>query len=481
MQGNQTSQRQLSGGRCVIPIISVTLFLIYLNVPAVLSTHHGVPRAVVLLVPLLLTLPVAYRVLVRGEALRFPAMIVAAMLMLACHAVSATLSARPHIGMETVFSWLSEGVLLAFLLVNALRSREEVLVAARSIVAAGALMGLIVLVQQLLGPTQYPMAGFGQVDAQDFTGAQHRLAGPIGEKNRFAQVLAVLIPLAAGLALTAPARRRWLYFAAILLLCIGVALSFSRGAMLALVLAIPFALLFGLLRFRHLTIAGIGLGFLLMLTPFIGAMPQLVDRVASIGEVAAQSLGLKPGGFRNADGASRGRVTEMQAAGLLFLDYPILGAGPGMAPSYYPEYAVLVGGKVRPNERRTHSLYLQLAAETGVIGLCAFLLVMLMVLLPLDHARRQTQHNDRQLWGLVCGLELGMLIFLFTSIFLHAAYIRYAWLFLALAVAAAVLPYRIRQGGFVTLHKNNTPQGGSRRSVLAVTNVVPTPLHSNHS
>ena len=62
------------------PLIGITLFLIYMNVPAVLVTEHGMPRVLAFLVPLLLVVPVVYRVLIRGEAVRFPGMIFAAML-----------------------------------------------------------------------------------------------------------------------------------------------------------------------------------------------------------------------------------------------------------------------------------------------------------------------------------------------------------------------------------------------------------------
>jgi O-antigen ligase len=434
----------------MIPLISITFFLIYMNVPVVLVSAHGMPRPLALLIPMLLVVPVAYRVLIRGEALRFPGLIIAALLMLACHTLSALLSDRPDLAMETVFSWLIEGVLLAFLIVNALRNRTEVFVAARALVAAGALMGLVVLLQQILGPTEHGMAGFGQIDMQDLGQSQHRLAGPIGEKNRFAQVLAVLIPVTAGLALTAPARLRLVYWMAILLICCGVALSFSRGAIVALVVVIPFALIFGFFRLRYLAIAAI-FGAVLF-----AAIPYLAHRVSSIGDVALQSLGLAAGGFRNADGASRGRVTEMQAAGLLFLEHPLLGAGPGMAPVFYPEYAVLVGGKVRQGPRRSHNIYLQLAAETGVVGLLAFLGTLWVVLYSLDQGRRSTQYSDRELWGLLCGLELAVLILMATSFFLHAAYVRYFWLLLGLAVAAAALPHPPMQREFLTISKRNS-------------------------
>lgn len=439
-------------------LITITVFLIYMNVPAVLVTQHGVPRPLALLVPLLLAVPVAYRVLMRGEALRFPGMIIAALIMLACHTLSALVSERPDIGLESVFTWLLEGVLLAFLLVNALRSRSEVFAVARAIVAAGALMGFLVLLQQMLGPTEYGMAGFGQltVDPENLDRVQYRLTGPIGEQNRFAQVMAVLIPLAAGLAFTAPERQRWLYWTATVLIFGGVLLTFSRGTLVALVMVMPFALMFGLLRLRHLVVTAICGALLTTVLPFVIAMPYLVDRVASIGEVFLQSTGLAPGGFRNADGASRGRVTSMQAAGLLFLDHPLLGAGPGMASVNYQEYALLVGGKVRAATRRTHNLYLELAAETGVIGLLAFLGMLWMVLHVVNDARRRAQYSDRELWGLLCGLELGVLVLLATSVFLHASYVRYFWLLLALAVAAAAAPRPQMLAEFLSLLTRNT-------------------------
>ena len=149
-----------------------------------------------------------------------------------------------------------------------------------------------------------------------------------------------------------------------------------------------------------------------------------------------QSIGIGPVGLRNADGASRGRLTEMKAAGMLFMDHPVLGAGPGLAPHYYAHYASLVGGKVRADQRRSHNLFLQLAAETGFVGLLAFLIVIGMTFHSLERARQLLEHSDRVLWSIVCGLELALIISLTTSLFLHAAYIRYFWMLIGLSAAA---------------------------------------------
>jgi O-antigen ligase len=444
--GNVTEDRSV-----VTAVISVIIFLVYVNAPVVLVKQYGLPTLVGPLVLLPLVVIVVHRIVNRGEALRFPPFIVAALLMLAWHTLSALLSDRPRVGLSAVFEWLLEGVFIALLLVNCLRTREEVYAAARAIVAAGAFMGFVVILQQMLGPADYSMGGFGQLQSlhtDDSGEVRARLAGPIGEKNRFAQIMAVLVPIAAGLAFTSRGSQRWLYWIATLLICGGVALTYSRGTLVAMVLVVPFALVFGFLRLRHLAVVAVCSALLM------AASPYLAKRVASIGEVAVQSLGLTAGGFRNADGASRGRVTSMQAAGLIFLEHPLLGVGPGMAPQAYQEkYAVLVGGKVRAQTRRTHSLYLQLAGETGLVGLMAFLGTIAMVLLPLNRARRSLQESDRQFWGLVCGMELAVLLLLSTSLFLHAAYIRYFWLLLALAVAAASLPGRATMTNYQTLKR----------------------------
>lgn len=435
----------------VAVLIAVIVFLVYVNAPTVMVKQFGLPELAGAVVLLPLVAIVAYRVVIRGEALRFPAFILAAVLMLAWHSVSALLSDRPLVGFSKVSEWLLQGVFIALLLVNCFRSREEVFAAVRAMVAAGAFMGFVVILQQLLGPDQYGMAGFGQLesirtdDAGRFLRA--RLAGPIGEKNRFAQIMAVLIPVAAGLAYTSRGRKRWLYWLAALLICGGVALTYSRGTLVAIVLVVPFALLFGFLRLRHLVVIVVCSALLIPTSPYFA------KRVVSIGEVAIQALGLSPGGFRSADGASRGRVTSMQAAGLMFLEHPLIGVGPGQAKYHYQEYAEMVGGNVRQGTRRSHSLYPQLAAETGVVGLIAFMWVIAMVLLPLDRARRRLQESDRQLWGLVCGMELAVLLLLTTSLFLHAAYIRYFWLLLAVAVvvAAASLPGPATMTNYETL------------------------------
>lgn len=410
------------------------LFLVYLNAPAVAVRMHGAPFLLAAAVPLGLALPVAYRVLLRGEPLRFAAPLIAAVAMMLVQAISALNAIRPQESMDTLVTWLVEGVVVGLLVANAVRTRSELEAALDAIVAAGAVMGAIALAQQVLGAADHPFLGFGQLDSEitDTAGStRYRLAGPIGETNRFAQIMTVLIPIAGARVATSRGARRAAHALALFLIAGGVAFTFSRGAIVGLALSAPFAVSFRLVGVRHLMLAGVATFCLLV------AMPHYAERVLSIGEVAMQGLGLRAGGLRNTDGAARGRMTEMMSAALVFAENPILGAGPGLAPLYYDENAGVVGGKVRQGTRRSHNLYLELAAETGVIGLSAFALVIGLAFRDLDAARRRFAVSDRALWSFAVGLEVALIVSLTTSLFLHAAYIRYFWLLLGLSISAS--------------------------------------------
>jgi O-antigen ligase len=296
-------------------------------------------------------------------------------------------------------------------------------------------MGGVCVLQQLLGPADHSFFGLGQLDAEisDASGLrQVRLAGPIGETNRFAQIMAVLIPVAAGLVMAERGLRKVPWAVALVLIGAGVALSFSRGAIVGLALAAPFACLFRLVRVRHLVAAAAAAGCLVV------AMPHYAERIFSIASVALQAIDVRTGGLRNSDGAARGRMTEMKSAMLVFVEHPVLGGGPGLAPYYYDENAGVIGGKVRQGRRQSHNLFLQLGAETGILGLVAFAGVVALVFRGLDDARRRLEISDRQLWAIAAGLEVALIVSLATSLFLHASYIRYFWLLLGLSASASM-------------------------------------------
>jgi O-antigen ligase len=108
-----------------------------------------------------------------------------------------------------------------------------------------------------------------------------------------------------------------------------------------------------------------------------------------------------------------------------------------MAPYLYREYGEIVGGKLRPGRRKVHSLYFQIAAEHGLLGLLAFGGMMAASFAELQRARRRLKKSRPELSLLLTGLMLSLVLFLSTSLFIHASYVRYFWLFLGVAGAAS--------------------------------------------
>jgi putative inorganic carbon (HCO3(-)) transporter len=95
---------------------------------------------------------------------------------------------------------------------------------------------------------------------------------------------------------------------------------------------------------------------------------------------------------------------------------------------------------VKEELRQPHVLYLGLAAELGLPGLVAFLLLVGTVLIRLDRVRRASLALGRtDLAWLVAGYLLAVVAYLATGLFLHLSYVRYFWLMIALASAASAV------------------------------------------
>jgi O-antigen ligase len=189
----------------------------------------------------------------------------------------------------------------------------------------------------------------------------------------------------------------------------------------------------GYLRVRHVLIGAV------LLTGIVFAVaPGYLERMDSIRGVSdMDSVN---------DAAMRGRMTEMLAAWNVLLDHPLVGVGPGQyTPFYSVDYMDDPGVAYRQidKERRAHSLYFELGAETGLLGLGLFLALTASVFGRLQRVRRNAD-RDSESRDLAAGLLLGMVAYLGTSFFLSLAFMRYWWLLLALACVAVRLSKRAR-------------------------------------
>jgi len=129
----------------------------------------------------------------------------------------------------------------------------------------------------------------------------------------------------------------------------------------------------------------------------------------------------------------------------MFADHPILGVGTGNYPVNYQRYTQLIGLEFRAEARDPHSLYIQLLAETGILGTITFLAMLFFLFDALNKAckalERSPQLQDWLPW--MNAIRLAILSYLMTSVFLHNAYIRYFWILVAMALAGIQITYSL--------------------------------------
>ena len=274
-----------------------------------------------------------------------------------------------------------------------------------TLILAGALLGGLSVFQELTHTYANEYEGFAQVDRLDTGGGfniapadatqkelRPRLGGPLGSENRYAQILAVVFPLALIRAFRDPRRSgRLAGGAASILIAGGIFLTFSRGAAVAVGLTIVLTLLLRELKFRHVLPA------LAVLTAVVVlVVPDYVTRLSTLGGVTALSSSTTDSADRP-DSALVGRETENLAALHVFIDHPFTGVGPGVYfRDYSRDYANRLGLRYLGSERRGHSLYLEMAADTGIIGLTAFLAMVSVSLVLLYRQARYWRGRTRR-------------------------------------------------------------------------------------
>ena len=384
---------------------------------------------------------------------------------LAAALTSTLLSADVESSALSLSVFLSEGLLLYFLVVNVVRSTETLRQVIWALLLAGAVMGAISVWQEtthsyhnvLGGLAQINQVGFGV--GTDISGkvVRPRLAGPIGEQNRYAQVLVVLVPLAL---FRFWGERRLLLRAAAgvctLLIISGILLTFSRGAAVALAgLFLTMAAL-RYIRIRDLVVVGLSITILIAVVA-----PQAIIRLDSLAGVAA----LLSSDESNADGAIVGRATSNLAALNAFLDHPVVGVGPGQYfRRFSQEYGNDLGLRHFDSQRRAHNLYFETAADLGIVGLSAFLAVIGATLLPLWRLRRRLRAARPDLANIAASFFLSVVAYLYTGVFLHLSYERYFWMLLALAAVAAAV---VRHDAGPDLVEEHASPGDPRAAIPA--------------
>jgi hypothetical protein len=415
-------------------VTALAVGLLFLNA-GVLATMAGAPSPTPMLPYVLLLLPALYQLLVNRAPVVWGWPMTALLVFALVATLSTVVSFRPGDSFPTLVQWLLEGLVFFFAATNSIRTPAALRRCVQAVVAAGALVGFFVALQQHRGDfydtfyglaqvaAPYDITGASSVLADDVAGGQFRAAGMIGEPNFFAMEMVALTPWAAYLAVTArSALSRVAWLVSGLLLAYAVFVSYSRGALVAAGAVVVLMALCGVLPRRtlaYLAVAG---------TVAVAAVPTLAARLATLGAVV--------GGGSGEEASAAGRLSEVQAAWDVFASHPFVGVGPGQFPLYYQRYVALTGGSVHSGDgaRNAHNIVLGLAADVGLVGLASFVALVWVVIARLVRARR-----DPSTRGVTSAALVSVCLYLGCSAFLHLAYARYLWLYLALATAASGL------------------------------------------
>jgi putative inorganic carbon (hco3(-)) transporter len=448
----------------------VVIAILYSNAAAIAVQRYDVPYFIGATFPLLLVVPFAYHIVIRRQpiviAVGLPWMLGYFIVMIL--GTVAGMAADPDRALEALATFVVEGLLIYFVVTNVIRSLTDLHRAVWVLLIVGMVIGALSVHQQATKSWDSDYGGFARVsDASLETGSgvsvqdrQPRLSGPIGEKNRYAQVMVVLIPL--GLLLAWTTKRpslRVLAVVATAFIAFGAVLTFSRGAALGFAITILLMAVLGYIRPSQVIALAIGIAALFTVQPAYLERLLTIEALGGATENAVTTL---------EDDSFRKRANETIAAVLVLADHPLLGVGRGLFPVYYGDYADEVGIIHDPEARQAHNLYAGMAAETGVIGLVFFLGIFGSTLWALARVRRRCAEIAPQHAAMATAFFLAVVAYLTTGLFLHLSYERYLWILLALAASAAYIGQQVPAPKRAPAQRAHRPAPPTARSSRAV-------------
>jgi putative inorganic carbon (hco3(-)) transporter len=327
------------------------------------------------------------------------------------HAQTVPLFAANMADAEYEISHMSKILLMTFVMILVLTTKDRL----RNVllVSAGSL-GLLALRGTLFGMR---------------TSGESRVWGPpdsfLSDNNGFALALNVCLPLLFFLA--RDEKRRWLrYFLYGLFLCgvVSVVLTYSRGGLVGLGVVLTAITL----RSRHKVLgSALLVGAALLVIAFApGAWMERMDRFMK-GDL---------------DQTANQRLVAWGTAWRFSKDYPLMGGGFNVLPN--PNVFLRYEPRPLPGDLVScgpHSIYFQLLADQGYIGLGLFLALVGSCFWTLFSLRRKVRYVPSAAWivSYSAMLEIGLLAFMISGAFLGFVYLDLIYQIIGTVVVLKVL------------------------------------------
>jgi probable O-glycosylation ligase (exosortase A-associated) len=137
------------------------------------------------------------------------------------------------------------------------------------------------------------------------------------------------------------------------------------------------------------------------------------------------------------EGSADQRFEIWRVAGAIIADHPVTGVGLGGYPKTHQEYALSSRFKpIARGSRDTHSIYLNVMAETGVVGFILLMGMMLTALWQGWRAAKDLETRDpsaaKQMWT----LNIGLIAFMQAGIFASLHRVAFVYVYLAVLTTA---------------------------------------------
>lgn len=329
----------------------------------------------------------------------------------------AILSGLPFLGVLPYFTTDVSILAIYFVILILVRSTDDL----------DWVLGGFVLGAMAVGASGF--LGYGVVDPDEVNA---RLAGLGGNPNGTAANLAVALAIVGALMLgTRSMGRRLAFLGAFLFLAASTIATLSRSVFLAL----PAMYLFTLLRFRRADLVRYTMAGLLLAVLAVPFAPSSVwERLSTL-----------EGSRLSTEGSAQSRLVQAQLGVIAFVENPIAGVGRRNFINW-----------ARRDERARisngiHNMYLNVAAEQGLIGLVPFLAILVIAwreygrawtLLGQGQALRDPRAQALRTRAL--GLHMGLLGILMTGLFHPSQNFKPLWILLGLSTAVYSMARALR-------------------------------------
>ncbi len=308
-------------------------------------------------------------------------LIIAAVALLFAMVISTVAAQSVTASIKELIKWIE---FLAVLLLGAkyLRTRKQIWILVVVMLLAGVSQAFYGYAQNFLnlGPQSFIRDG------------GLRVYGTFNQPNPYAGYINMSLPIALSLMLLG---RNWAtrILAGIVAVLLGAAeyLTKSNGGEIAITVAILFVFIVGFPQLRKLAaIAGVGL-LVLIAALLAGVIPQRLTRpiLSKLGLVAISFTSPSAQDYSTAE-----RLAHWIAGINMFLDHPFTGVGIGnYGPAYAPYHVTIFVNSLD----HAHNYYINISAETGIIGFTTFALFLIAMFIAGGRAYRAISKKYMQL------------------------------------------------------------------------------------